>query len=77
MSTRRYYIRQNGRDVAGPFDEAQVRSWIREGAVRSYMEISTDGVEWSFGVELPGLFPDADWSESRGADRLETSGRLS
>ena len=38
----RYYIRQNKEHVSGPYRLSDIRMWIRQGKVRSYMEFSTD-----------------------------------
>lgn len=51
-----YYVRQNGRDVYGPFPESVIRDWITEGRVTPDNDISTDGRNWVPGSRMPGLF---------------------
>jgi len=53
-----YYIRQQRKHVAGPFDLLVIQGWVKEGKVREEMEFSEDGHEWMLGIEMVELFGD-------------------
>lgn len=45
----KYFIRQNGTTVQGPFEEDKIKVWIRQGRVRAEFEFSQDGAKWDVG----------------------------
>ncbi len=46
----KYLIRQSGGSVQGPFEEDQIKGWIRQGRVKPDFEFSRDGQQWIAGV---------------------------
>jgi hypothetical protein len=59
-AARTFYVRHEGNQVYGPYEEGSLAGWIAEGRIRPDTDLSLDGRTWMPGARMPGLsFPAA------------------